>query len=371
VTLAVNGTPFRVGREVTYRYRDEAFGEVRRGVRVVPKVELTVEPDLLVWPVSRKEPRTLDVTLASNSTEEVTGSVVVEPPPGWPAVAEKRFVLKKRGDRAFVRLDLSLPPQPKTGRWPVSVRAVLAGGEKLDQRIELIDYEHIRPTPMPRSSSVSLTSLDLRLPALKRVGYIRGASDRVPESLKAIGVPIEEISARELEHGDLSRYDAIVVGPRAYETEPALVASNERLLDYVRGGGLAIVQYQQPVFSEGRFAPEKLEITRPFERVTDETAPVKELDPAHPILTTPNRIGDADWDGWVQERGLYFANTWADAYTPLLGMADPGEPERRGSLLAARIGKGRYIYTALAFFRELPAGVPGAYRLFANLLAWR
>ncbi|HEV8117991.1 MAG TPA: PIG-L family deacetylase, partial [Thermoanaerobaculia bacterium] len=333
VTLAVNGTPFRVAREVTYRYRDEAFGEVRRAVRVVPRVELTVEPDLLVWPVSRKEPRSLDVTIASNATEEITGSVIVEPPPGWPAVTEKRFVLKKRGDRAFVRLDLSLPAQPKTGRWPVSVRAALAGGEKLDQRIELIDYEHIRPTPMPRSSAVSLTSLDLRLPPLKRVGYVRGASDRVPEALKAVGVPIEEISARELQHGDLSRYDAIVVGPRAYETEPALVASNERLLDYVRGGGLAIVQYQQPVFSEGHFAPEKLEITRPFERVTDETAPVKELDSAHPILTTPNRIGDADWDGWVQERGLYFANTWAPAYTPLLGMADPGEPERRGSLL--------------------------------------
>ncbi|HKF44918.1 MAG TPA: PIG-L family deacetylase [Thermoanaerobaculia bacterium] len=371
VTLAVKGTPFRVEREVTYRYRDEAFGEVRHALRVVPKVELTVEPDLLVWPVARKEPRSLDVTLSSNSPDAVSGSVVADVPPGWAAPAGREFRLEKRGDRAFVRLDLTPPAQARTGRWPVSIRAVLPGGEKLEGRIDLIDYEHIRPTPMPKSSAVSLTALDLKLPPLKRVGYVRGASDRVPEALKAVGVPIEEISARELEHGDLSRYDAIVIGPRAYETEPALVASNERVLDYARGGGLVVVQYQQSVFTERGFAPEKLEITRPFDRVTDETAPVKLLDPTHPIVTTPNRIGEADWDGWVQERGLYFANTWAPAYTPLLGMADPGETEKRGSLLAARVGKGRYVYTALAFFRELPAGVPGAYRLFANLLAWR
>ena len=131
------------------------------------------------------------------------------------------------------------------------------------------------------------------------------------------------------------------------------------------------MQYQQYPFIDGGFAPAKLEIARPHDRVTDETAKVTLLDPKSPIFTTPNPIGPADWDGWVQERGLYFAHAWDSAYTPLLEMADPGEPPQRGGLLVARVGKGRYVYTGLAFFRQLPAGVPGAYRLFANLLAWK
>jgi hypothetical protein len=193
----------------------------------------------------------------------------------------------------------------------------------------------------------------------------------VPEALASAGLPIHVLSAAELERADLGRYDAIVVGVRAYETDPVLPAANGRLLEYARGGGLLIVQYQQTGFTDGNFAPEKVEIVRPIDRVTDETAPVKILDPTHPVFTTPNRIGPADWEGWVQERGLYFAHSWAPVYLPLLSMADPGEAEQKGSLLVAQIGKGRYIYTGLAFFRELPAGVPGAYRLFANLLAWR
>jgi hypothetical protein len=179
------------------------------------------------------------------------------------------------------------------------------------------------------------------------------------------------LAPSEIESGSFSGYDAVVVGPRAYETEPALSRANARLLDYARSGGLVIVQYQQYPFIQGDFAPEKLEIARPHDRVTDETVPVKVLDPAHPILTTPNRIGPSDWEGWVQERGLYFAHTWAPAYRPLLSMADPGEEEKQGGLLAATVGKGHYVYTGLAFFRQLPAGVPGAYRLFANLLAWK
>jgi hypothetical protein len=246
----------------------------------------------------------------------------------------------------------------------------LDGGDRSGLAIRLVDYEHIRPSPLPQPSTVSLTVLDLRLPSLIRIGYIRGASDRVPEALTAIGMSVEVLSSRVLEHGDLSRYDAIVVGPRAYETDSSLVAGNARLLSYVRAGGLLIVQYQQPPFTAGNFAPEKIEITR-SDRVTDENAPVRTLESSHPIFTTPNKIGDSDWEGWVQERGLYFAHSWAPVYTPLLSMADPGDTEQRGSLLAATIGKGHYVYTGLAFFRQLPAGVPGAYRLFANLLAWK
>ena len=232
----------------------------------------------------------------------------------------------------------------------------------------VIDYPHIRPTPWPEPAEIEVSAADIRLPALKRVGYVRGASDRVPEYLRQVGVPIVLLGAAELLKGDLSAYDAIVVGSRAYETDGALRAANRRLLDYAKKGGLVIVQYQQYPFVKGGFAPFPLEIAQPHDRVTDETAPVHVLDPASPVFTTPNRIVEDDWSGWVQERGLYFAHTWDAAYQPLLAMADPGGPELRGSLLVARLGEGHYVYTGLALFRQLPAGVPGAYRLFANLL---
>jgi hypothetical protein len=259
----------------------------------------------------------------------------------------------------------------RAGRFEIPVVAAVKEGSRADVAVRVIDYEHIRPVPFPRPSRLAVTALDLKLPSLRSVGYVRGASDRLPEALASVGLPIHVLSAAELERGDLGRYDAIVVGVRAYETDPVLPAANGRLLDYARGGELLIVQYQQTGFTDGNFAPEKVEIVRPIDRVTDETAPVKILDPTHPVFTTPNRIGPPDWEGWVQERGLYFAHSWAPLYIPLLSMADPGEAEQKGSLLVAQIGKGRYIYTGLAFFRELPAGVPGAYRLFANLLAWR
>ena len=210
---------------------------------------------------------------------------------------------------------------------------------------------------------------DLTLPPLRRIGYVRGASDRVPEALLQVGLPIELLSGEVLRTGDLSAYDAIVIGSRAYETEPALASANPRLLDFARAGGLVLVQYQQYQYVDGAFAPYPLQMARPHDRVTDETSPVKVIDATHAVLTTPNRLGNADWDGWIQERGLYFAHTWDAAWMPLLELADKGQQPQRGGLLVAAVGKGTYVYTGLAFFRELPAGVPGAYRLFANLLA--
>jgi hypothetical protein len=221
---------------------------------------------------------------------------------------------------------------------------------------------------MPVEAMVDVVAADIRLPSVKRVGYVRGASDRVPEALAAIGVPLVVLGEKDLDSGDLSRFDAIVIGSRAYETDTALVRSNNRILDYARGGGLVIVQYQQYAFVEGNFAPYKVEIARPHDRVTDENAPIRVIDPKSPVFTHPNRIGAEDWSGWVQERGLYFAHSWDPAYTPLLETADAGQTPQRGGLLVAKLGRGTYVYTGLAFFRQLPAGVPGAYRLFANLI---
>jgi LmbE family N-acetylglucosaminyl deacetylase len=368
VRLRVAGASLLLKRDVAWRFRDQAQGEVRRPVRAVPPLEVSVDPDRIVWPTAQKGERRLEVTLTSNVPGPRSGRVEVTAPPGWPPIAPVAFPTSGRGDRRFFEVSLRPPTPFSAGRGTFRTTAVADDGTKSSSSVRVLDYPHIPPTPMADEASVDLVAADIRLPAVKRVGYVRGASDRVPEALTAIGVPLEVLDAKSLQSGDLSRFDAIVVGSRAYETDPALARANGRLLDYARAGGLVIVQYQQYQFVEGNFAPYKIEIARPHDRVTDETAPVKVLHPESPVFRTPNPITDADWSGWVQERGLYFPHTWDPLYTPLLAMADPGQPEQQGSLLVARVGRGLYVYTGLAFFRQLPNGVPGAYRLFANLL---
>jgi LmbE family N-acetylglucosaminyl deacetylase len=382
-SFTVDGVPLALEREVVHRHRDEVLGEVRRPLRIVPAVEVAVAESLQVWPLARREPKNLRVVVTSHRRAPVHGRLEVAPqatPQGaaWPALAPLPFDLPAappaevdEGESAALALTLRPPAALPAGRYPLQLAAVLDDGSRFDLAVPLVDYEHIRPTPYPHLAAIEISAFDLVLPPLRRVGYVRGASDRVPEFLRQAGVPVELLGPSELAGGDLSRCDAIVIGSRAYESEPALARANPRLLDYVRAGGLMIVQYQQYPFVEGGFAPYKLEIARPHDRVTDENSPVTLLDPASPVFNTPNKIGGADWKGWVQERGLYFAHTWDPAYQPLLAMADPGGPEQRGALLVANVGKGKYVYTGLALFRQLPAGVPGAYRLFANLLALR
>lgn len=212
-------------------------------------------------------------------------------------------------------------------------------------------------------------AFDLKVEPGLRVGYIAGAGDAVPAAVRAIGAQLAMLDERAVATGDLSGYDVIVVGVRAYETNPAVVAHNRRLLDWARTGGTLIVQYQQYGFFRGDFAPFPMTATFPHDRVTDETAPVTLLEPEHAVFRRPNRIGPQDFDGWIQERGLYFAHDWDGRYRPLLEMSDPGEEPKRGGLLVAPLGDGMYVYTGLALFRQLPAGVPGAYRLLANLLS--
>ncbi len=371
--FSVDGVPVALEREVVHKHRDQALGEIRRPLRVVPRVEVATAQDLLVWPVARREPRRLEVILTSHAAEPLQGrleATITGNGKTWPAPAPPAplpFTLDPQGEKALV-VELRPPAGLAPGRYRVDLAAILDSGERSSLAVPVIDYPHIRPTPRPAHAQVALSATDLKLPPLKRVGYVRGASDRVPEFLQQAGVPLELLGPAALLEGDLSRYDVIVIGSRAYETDPALARANARLLDYARAGGLVIVQYQQYPFIEAKLAPLPLEIARPHDRVTDETAPVTLLDPAHPVFHTPNEIRPEDWNGWIQERGLYFARTWDPAYVPLLAMADPGGPELKGGLLVAPLGKGHYVYTGLAFFRQLPAGVPGAYRLFANLL---
>jgi hypothetical protein len=297
---------------------------------------------------------------------------VVTAPAGWPTVPAESLAFTREDETKSVVVTVAPPAidSLRPGAFDLRAGVVGADGRRYDGSLEIIDYPHIRPRALARRSVAQIRTARIALPALSHVGYVRGAADRVPEALMAVGVPLELIGADSLVRGDLSRYDAIVIGSRAYETEPALLANNGRLLDYVAKGGLLIVQYQQYPFVEGGFAPYPLSIARPHDRVTDENAPVTPLYPTNPVFHYPNEIRADDWRGWVQERGLYFARSWDTTYAPVLETHDPGpsSAELKGGLLIAPVGRGTYVYTGLSFFRQLPAGVPGAYRLFMNLL---
>jgi len=371
VRLTIAGEPVTLTREIVYRYRDQAIGEVRRPLFVTRDVEVAIAPDEVLWPVDGggREPRRFTVTLTNRMRGPAAARVTFTVPRGWPPIPAESLAFSREDETRSLSVSLS-PPAQRLAPGSFEPRATAIGGDgrRHEGALQIIDYPHIRPRALVQGSVVQIRAAKIELPSLSRVGYVRGAADRVPEALLAVGMPIELLGADSLARGDLSRYDAIVIGSRAYETDPALVANNRRLLDYARAGGLLLVQYQQYPFVDGAYAPYPLRIGRPHDRVTDETAPVTPLDPAHPVLHYPNEIGSDDWREWVQERGLYFAHDWDTTYVPLLESHDPGSEELKGGLLVAPLGRGTYVYTGLSFFRQLPAGVPGAYRLFANLL---
>ena len=371
VRLTIAGQPLSLSRDVVYRYRDQRIGEVRRPLFVTRPFDVAVTPELVVWPVDGAAGglRHFTITVTNRMRGPAVAQIAVTTPPGWTTLRPDSLSFEREDEAKSLAITVAPPAAVRPGVYQLKAAVLGGAGQRSDGALVLIDYPHIRPRAVVHTSTAELRAVRISLPALTRVGYVRGASDRVPEALQAVGVPIELLGPDTLARGDLSRYDAIVIGSRAYETEPALVASNGRLLDYVRGGGLVIVQYQQYPFVNGGFAPYHLSIARPHDRVTDETAGVTVLDAASRAFHVPNEIGPDDWRGWVQERGLYFAHDWDPAYTPLLEMHDPGEPPLQGAVLEAAVGKGTYVYTGLSFFRQLPAGVPGGYRLFANLLA--
>jgi hypothetical protein len=278
------------------------------------------------------------------------------------------FSFERAGESRVVRFEVEKPVEVERATVQVRAFARTNDGRKFDRGVEMVSYEHIRPSSMVVEAVSDVRIGPIHLPSTHRVGYVRGAADRVPEALQQIGLPLELLNGQALAQADLASFDAIVVGSRAYETDTALVNHNDRLLEYVERGGRLVVLYQQYQFAAGDFAPFDIEMSRPHDRVTDETVPVTLLQPEHAAFRIPNRITDDDWDGWPQERGLYFAGTWDSAYTPLLEMADPGGEALRGGLLVARYGAGTYVYTGLSFFRAMPAGVVGAYKLFLNLL---
>lgn len=370
------GAAFARGvREISFRGNDQATGEFRLPVTVGPRVDVRLDPASEVWPRLPRRPRTFTVTLVHGGRDTVEGTVQLLVPPGWTPSPERPFRLTRRGERLTMDLTVRPPDSLRAGRYELAAVVTDRTGRRYDVGLRTVAHPHVRPRSYVRRAVAVVHVTDLALPRLRRVAYLRGAADQVPEALRSLGVPLELLDGARLDRLAPSRYDAVVIGPRAYETDSALRANNAHLLRYAREGGLVLVQYQQYGFFDGGYAPYPLTVggrappAGGHDRVTDETAPVRVVDPASPVVRSPNRLGPGDWEGWVQERGLYFARTWDPAYRPVLEMNDPGEPPLRGGLLVARVGRGTWVYTGLSFFRQLPAGVPGAVRLFVNLLA--
>jgi hypothetical protein len=297
--------------------------------------------------------------------------VGLDAPDGWRSSGEVEAKFDGIGDR-YVKLKVSPPAKLEQGTVTITAYAK-RGEEKFNASLAALPSMPALLWQEPARFEVH--AFDIDVPKNLRVGYITAESEPIPEALKMLGIQVELLDAANLAFGDLAKYDAIVVGVRTYELRSDLGGANQRLFDYVSNGGTMLVQYERDFAWDGKNLapyPAKISSTKPGEplpRITDETAEVSLLKPEDSLLNRPNKITAKDFDGWVQERGLYYWTDFDPKYTPLLSMHDPGEKDLNGGLVYLKYGKGTYIYTGLAFFRQLPEGVPGAYRLFVNLLS--
>jgi|HubBroStandDraft_4_1064222.scaffolds.fasta_scaffold00844_6 LmbE family N-acetylglucosaminyl deacetylase len=336
-------------------------------LELVPAVTLTVEPEQVMVPVQRaSELVKLLARIRYHGTKPAKVEVGVDAPDGWKAQPVAPLDFSTSGDQ-LIRLLVEPPARTVPGAYALHPYARI-GEETFRTSLEPIPTLPTRNWSEPSDATVHV--LDLNVPANLRVGYIAAENDPLPEILRRLGIQVDLLDEVALAFGDLSQCDAITVGIRAYELRPDLLRANQRLLDYVDRGGTLLVQYQRDfAWDKEPPAPYPAKMGDRVARVTDPNSPVHFLAPDSPLMNTPNKMTLADFEGWEQERGLYFWGTFDPRYQALLGLKDFNEAEVTGALVAARVGKGLYIYTGLSFFRELPAGVPGAYRLFVNLLS--
>ena len=365
VPADVGGLPVVVRAPVLFRFADPVRGELRREPGVVPALSVDLDDDLLIVPVAmRPATRRLSVRLTAHGGS-LSGTVRLKVPTGWRTVPEEApFRLEGRDQRTALAFQLEVPKDAPPGAHSVSAQATV-GGTTFGAGVRVLAYPHIQThrTMLPAAATVRV--LDLKV-APVRVGYVMGSGDRVPEAIARMGLRATLLDEEALFSGDFSAYDVIVAGVRAAQFRPDFVSAHGRLLDWVRQGGTLVVQYQRADYAEKGLPPFP---ARMEERVTDEKAPVTVLRPDDPVFNFPNRIGKEDWDGWVQERSVSNMNGLDDHWIALVEAHDEGDPPQKGLLIQAPVGRGLYVYAALAFFRQLPAGVPGGYRLFANLLS--
>jgi hypothetical protein len=361
-------------------------GEKQHVVQVVPEISVRVSPERVAVPVGGEAtPLEIKAFARHNPHGDGEATLRLEVPDGWsvtPAETSLRFVYE--GEEVAARFEVT-PPAARTAGTVAFQAVATRDGREYRDAVQEIAYDHIQRRQRLHPARVAVLVLDVQVSPDARVGYVMGSGDAVADGIRQLGVPLALLAAEDLAFGDLDRFTTIVTGIRAYENRTDLRSVHHRLMEWVEGGGHLVVQYNRFAFnrasprpragrprggSESPFAPFPATVTR--NRITDEEAPVTILAPGHPLLTTPNRLGEDDWAGWVQERGIYFLEARDPRYTELLAATDPfpnNPGEKTGMLVEARVGKGTWTYVGLVLFRQVPAGVPGGWRLLANLVS--
>lgn len=366
VILEIGGYEFTASLPLKRKIVDPAKAVLYSPVYIVPRLTAGFEESTII--TTEAESKEVMVTAVAHEAG-LEGVLRPKPPKGWiciPEEVELNFSKKEE-----TRLSsFTIKPENNPVRGPIGLEFQENGSSEIMtlRNLRVIEYDHI-PTQIELSpSEVEIVPIDLDRGGVNRIGYIEGPGDEVAKYLRAVGYEVDIISTENLISGDFSGYDAVVTGIRAYNTREDLAFAEKALNDYVKNGGTWLVQYNTTRgLKQDQIGPYPFQLSR--ERVTDETATPEFLYPAHPVLNQPNRIGMDDFDDWVQERGLYFANEWDEAFIPIIAWSDPEEPPRKGGLIVAPYGKGHFVYSGISFFRELPAGVSGAYRLLSNILA--
>jgi LmbE family N-acetylglucosaminyl deacetylase len=366
--LEVAGAPLVVEREVVFKQRDPVAGEVYRPFEIIPAVAANLNEKVVLF--GSEGGKEVGVIVKAGKAN-IQGQVSLDLPVGWRAEpSEVDFELKFKGEEQRVVFQLFPPEEQSEGYLRPIVKV---GDRTYDKEIVYIEYDHIPTQTVIQESKAKIVKINLQK-AGNRIGYFMGAGDEVPASLEQLGYEVTLLEDRDMTVENLSRFDAVIMGVRAYNTQRRLRFHQDKLMEYVKRGGTMIVQYNTASrFVTGlavpmeEIGPYPLKLSR--DRVTDEYAEVRFLQPDHPVLNYPNKITQKDFEGWVQERGLYFPNEWDDAYQAILSSNDKGEPARNGGLLVAEYGEGYYVYTGYSWFRELPAGVAGAFRIFANMIS--
>lgn len=359
--MEIDGKPFQFETDLVFKRSDRVKGEIYRPFVITPPVMANIKESVLIFPDN--EPKTVSVVVTSGRSN-VKGRVSLNLPRGWkssPAYVE--YDLQRKNQE--LSATFSVLPPAKSEEAFVGVQATY-NGQTYDRGLKLIEYDHIPVQTIFPKSNTKVVRVDIKR-TNQYVGYIMGSGDAIPESLEQVGYQVTLINPENITTASLEAFDAVIIGVRAYNTIDRMQVIQPNLMEYVKGGGTVIAQYNTSMRNQPQIGPYPFSISR--DRVTVEEAGVRILEPNHPIINGPNKITQKDFEGWVQERGLYFPNQWDAKYTPILSSNDPGETPKNGGLLAAKYGEGHFIYTGYSWFRELPAGVPGAFRIFTNMIS--
>jgi hypothetical protein len=364
--LEFQGAPIRVGQVVQTVERERGPGTVLNPLVVGPAISVEVSPHAGIIPLDTRT-TSLTVTMHNSTTGPASGSLRLDLPAGWRSEpATGRFDMAKAGeDESFTFRIIA----DHLEQEPYAIRAVAQfDGRTYQQGYRTVSYTGLRPYNFYRPAISRISGVDISIPKALNIGYVTGTGDQVPQALESLGINVHLLSPQDLATGNLRPYDAIVLGVRAYAARDDVKAHNNRLLDYVKNGGVLVVQYNTPEYDHN-YGPYLYSLTQNPEVVVDEGSKVNILEPSNPLLSWPNKITEKDFDGWVEERGHSFMTSWDPRYQALLETHDPGQPPQKGGLLYAVYGKGIYIYDAYALYRQLPEGVPGSYRLFVNMVS--